>query len=393
MSYLNRCHSAGSHSMFYKPTKWAPGLNEFGCGGGTTIFNFNYGCSSGGCCGGGWFSGGNFWSGLGLGFGMGFANLFSGLMGGFMGGFGGMFGGFGMPGLYGGGLSGLWGGGGSSASDLSSSSGSGHSGKCKDKDASNLNKLWARKKKFANIEPAKWTANDTKELKKLYNEIKPLTTKPLDDSHASENKQSYKNLLDDLVKLAKIHNITLDDEPVEDTPEPMTVHEPPANQDQPENLDQPVAQVVPQTPVSDLDSIPFGDCKVVASNLQGLKLPEGMEFASDNEDFTSENKITLEKAEDSGKPLDVIPSSGFTYSTQTIRNSKFPLYITITDKGGKYKYKGTLVDGKAVYKTPVADGNNNHYILVKIKGKLRLYQPKEWNNLDLGQDNPDKQNT
>jgi len=111
--------------------------------------------------------------------------------------------------------------------------------------------------------------------------------------------------------------------------------------------------------------------------LEKTEFPEGMEFATANDDFS---KMKLMHAHDAfGTTKDVEAKVKDSQGNVSYISSKkvqgFPEYLIITDTKGSYKYHmAGIVDGKAIYNTPTSDTNNNHYVLMKRGNELYLRQ-------------------
>lgn len=456
------CHSAFKHyNMFHEHCS---GGNNYG-----SIFNVNV---YGNGCGGG-----SFWSGFGHGLGAGFGSLFGGFFGGFMsnifGGFGNMFGGFNMGGMFGGcfpgfggmfggafgnfgnfgnfggnygnfdfggngGLSGLFGGrkkktgksGNTKTPDDTNndpaSTTAGKAKECEDKDIAKHNEL---RESLNNLKAKPNPTSD--EIVTLYNEVKKLADKPLDDSHSAGNKKTYELLLKNI---EDAFNITKDGngnatsaakrQSVPSAPEQPAspndnggtstanqgVATAPAksNTDATQGADPEKSQTEQdaaahsghdgqtgqtgkQAPWTALEFNTIDPTKISepAEN-QGITNGKGNEVTNDN----------FEKTEDheGGIPKDV--QGAVTVDTQKYGDTNFPLHISIVDKtdGKTYTYKciGTtsnLPGAYAVYTTPSNDTNKNVYHLVFQNGKFKLTQKfLDANNRDsLGYNKRDTQ--
>ncbi len=155
-------------------------------GGGNTTINYN-------CCGS---HGGGFWKGVGYGAGFALANWLGGAINYFAGGFNSWM----MP------MNNLWQcwsgaswSGGYGGSNATSSNKTGSTGKSdEDKDQAKISDLIKRLKKLQTTNKPLET-----EFKQLYDEIKKLADKPIDDKNKDNNIDHYNRLLSDVIKAAK----------------------------------------------------------------------------------------------------------------------------------------------------------------------------------------------
>lgn len=124
-------------------------------------------------------SGYGFWGGIGMGFGMGIMNFL-----------GGMF-----TNIFAGGLPSLGGGGSNRNRNVNNEGDRGNGNKkCEDKDLAKINELWDEYDKVTDKDAAK----------KLYDKVKKLAKKPIDDEHKDDNIIKYNRIMKALADKWKV---------------------------------------------------------------------------------------------------------------------------------------------------------------------------------------------